>query len=173
MQRPKTLVAYHSVTGHTRALADDIAAELGATIHRIDCPPLDTGFAPNIKRACSSDTQSRPRITVEGEGTIEDFDSLVIGGPVWVGRAATPLASYLRQAAGRLPANVAIFLSSSSSEPHSAAQPLIAMLPQKPVAMVSIGNRDRTNGRQVAMMQDFVAELVNASSRSIHGQRPD
>ncbi len=167
MKRPKVLVAYHSVTGHSRALADELAAELGATVHTIRCPSLDQGFLPNVRRVFSSLFKTSPAITVDGEGDVADFDLLVLGGPVWAGSAAAPLTSYIKRAGDRLPNTVAVFLCSATSGPPEAANRLTKRLGHAPAAFMNVGDEERTSGRQIGMIQDFVEE-VSALTQHVH-----
>ncbi|MEM8811469.1 MAG: hypothetical protein AAGF59_02545 [Pseudomonadota bacterium] len=153
----KILVAYYSGSGHTTATADEIAAELGATVERIFCPGLDGRPLTFMRQLASALFRTRPPIAPIAE-TPQSFDLLVLGAPVWAGRLATPALSYLTTVQGRLPP-VALFLSAAGAGTGGAVDQVSQIIGHPPVAVVSITNGDRTSGDQIGKIQDFVDRI--------------
>ena len=159
MKHCRISVIFYSATGHSRALADEIAAELGASTAQITCPSLDRRRFAMLIRLWSAFTRSRPMIRLEDSGQQEALDLVVLGAPVWIGRLATPMLSYLD---GKTLPNAkayALFLCAGSEETEGAIKQFAAMLPRPPVATLSVSDADRIEGRHIAKAQDFAETL--------------
>ena len=94
------LVAYYSRTEVTKKLAEAIAAETGADIEEIVSKVKydgKIGFARGGKDAISE------KIIDLGpfEHDVSDYDLVYLGVPVWAGKAANPMISYIKQNEGK------------------------------------------------------------------------
>lgn len=94
----KTLVVYYSLGGHTKAVAEKIAAMTHGDLYEIKT-------AEAIKPAFSFYWQARKQLKnkkyPELSGNMPDFsayDTIFVGGPVWWYAPATPLLSFLAKA---------------------------------------------------------------------------
>ena len=96
----KTLVAYFSATGTTRAAAQKLAKELGADIYEIapevaytaaDLDWRDKGSRSTLEMR---DRSSRPAIKGRCEN-IADYDTVWIGFPVWWYTAPTIVNTFI------------------------------------------------------------------------------
>ena len=107
----KTLVAYFSATGTTKAAAQKLAKELGADLYEItseepytaaDLDWRDKGSRSTLEM---KDRSSRPAIKGRCEN-IADYDTVWIGFPVWWYTAPTIINTFIeahdRQGAQRL-----------------------------------------------------------------------
>lgn len=159
MKHPKILLVFYSATGHTRAIADEITAELGATIVQINCPSLDQGGFLTLRRLWSALTRSRPDIKLSRSEVVEEFDLVLIGGPVWAAKLATPVSHYIEQVARKLPAAVGVFISAGSSATSGALKQWIAGVGKQPVATLSVCDDDRVTGYHIALIQEYVEAL--------------
>ena len=86
------LVAYYSRTEVTKKLAEAIAAETGADIEEIVSKVKydgKIGFARGGKDAG------------QFEHDVSDYDLVYLGVPVWAGKAANPMISYIKQNEGK------------------------------------------------------------------------
>lgn len=155
MKHPKVLLVYYSATGHTRAIADEIAAELSASVIQISCPSLDQGGFLTWRRLLSALTRSRPDIQLSSNEAVEEFDLVLIGGPVWAAKLATPVSRYIDQVAHRLPSSVGVFISASSSATSVALSQWIASVGKQPVATLCINDDDRVSGQHIARIQEY------------------
>ncbi|MBT9155880.1 MAG: hypothetical protein DDT37_00854 [Firmicutes bacterium] len=97
---PKILVAYFSLTGSTRLIGKAVAKELGADIEEI-VPvrhyPL-RGLWLYLYGGMQAVLGATPRL----ERTIvnaHDYDIVIVGTPVWAGRMAPPVRSFLNSLA--------------------------------------------------------------------------
>ena len=84
----KTLVAYFSATGTTKAVAQQLAEVAGADLHEIkpEQPYTDADLDWRDKQSRSSvemqDKHSRPAITAKLQN-MQDYDVVYVGFPIW------------------------------------------------------------------------------------------
>ena len=93
---PKILVLYYSQTSNTKAVAEEIARQLGADIEEIvPIKPYDGDFQATIERGKQEMEQgSLPEIQPI-TSDINNYDVVFIGYPVWFGTYAPPIAALL------------------------------------------------------------------------------
>ena len=96
----KTLVAYFSATGTTRAVAEQLAEALGADLYEIAPEEAYTADDLNWRDSLSRssvemrDKSSRP--AVDGTVTnIDDYDTVYIGFPIWWNLAPTVINTFI------------------------------------------------------------------------------
>ena len=109
----KSLVAYYSRTNITKKLAENIASEINADIDEIT-PKVNyqgkMGYARGGKHAIQEKI-----VDLEGlKFDPSEYDVVYVGGPIWAGKAANPVISYLKQNEGKFN-NVKFFLTAGSS----------------------------------------------------------
>jgi len=96
----KTLVAYFSATGTTKALAEKVAKVTGGDLYEIkpEVPYTSADLDWRVKTSRSSvemaDKNSRPAMVKDLEG-IENYDKVFIGFPVWWYTAPTIINTFL------------------------------------------------------------------------------
>lgn len=91
-----TLIAYYSMSGHTRSLANEIRSATGAELEEIQEPRARRGFG-GVMRALFDAVARRTPPILAAHHDPADYELLVIGGPVWVGRMASPVRSYAQR----------------------------------------------------------------------------
>ena len=109
----KSLVTYYSRTNITKKLAENIANEIDADIDEIT-PKVNyqgkMGYARGGKHAIQEKI-----VDLEGlKFDPSDYDMVYVGGPIWAGKAANPVISYLKQNEGKFN-NVKFFLTAGGS----------------------------------------------------------
>ena len=109
----KSLVVYYSRSNITKELAEDIASKTNADIEEIKSK---VNYQGKIGYARGGKDAMRGKIIDldDFKYNPEDYDVVYIGGPVWAGRAANPVISYLKQNEGKFK-NVKFFLTAGSS----------------------------------------------------------
>lgn len=93
---PKVLVLYYSQTANTKAVAEEIATQLGADIEEIlPLNPYSGSFMETVQRAGDErESGNMPEIQPL-QSKIADYDLIFIGYPVWSGTYAWPIATLL------------------------------------------------------------------------------
>ena len=92
-----TLIVYYSRTGHTSAVAQEMANRMDAVVHRLSDAP-DSG-----------DILSRALDALRGRAggyaplpcDVASFTRVVVASPVWFGHVPPAVAGFLRQEGGR------------------------------------------------------------------------
>lgn len=92
----KTLVAYFSLTGNTKAAAQTIAEETGADLYRIELvTPYPSEYKEQTELAKKELSEGiLPPIKPWPEN-ISEYDIVFVGSPVWWGTMATPVRTFL------------------------------------------------------------------------------
>ena len=103
----KSLVAYYSRTNTTKKLAESIANSVNADIEEVK-PKVNyqgkIGFARGGKDALQAKIVDLEDLKYDPA----DYDVVYLGAPVWAGKAANPLISYIKQNEGKF-SNVKFF----------------------------------------------------------------
>jgi len=109
----KSLVVYYSRSNITKKLAEDIASNINADIDEI-IPKVNyqgkIGYARGGKDAMREKIIDFEPVKYDPK----DYDMVYVGGPVWAGKAANPVISYLKQNEGNFK-NIKFFLTAGSS----------------------------------------------------------
>jgi menaquinone-dependent protoporphyrinogen IX oxidase len=118
----KSAVVYVTRTGHSRALAEAVAARLGAKAHEIvDLVPRKGSL--RYFWAGGQASMGRASRIKDPEVDLADAESVVLVEPVWAGSVCPPLRTWLRAHAAELSGKkIALLVSCLGSE----AEPLRA-----------------------------------------------
>lgn len=104
----RSLVVVYSLTGNTRLVGQLLASELDAPMVEIVCPRYKGGFPGHLRQVWDIFNGATPPIGMPSDLYLESFDLLIAGGPVWAGRPAPPLRSFVARA--RQEGRLAVFL---------------------------------------------------------------
>lgn len=103
-----SLVVYYSRTNITKRLAENIAGKINADIEEI-IPKVNyqgkIGYARGGKDAITEKIVELENLKYHPE----DYDVVYLGAPIWAGKAANPLISYLKENEGKFK-NVKFFV---------------------------------------------------------------
>jgi flavodoxin len=153
----KTLVVYYSLSGMTRAVAAQLAQELGADIEEMRCTRYRMSSWGFTRAAFDSWADRLPKIDAVKHDASR-YDLVAIGGPMWASRAATPVRAYLRQEAGGLP-NVALFLTHGGAAPDRAFREMEALAARAPLGTLIVPEKDVKAGQFDTAVRSFAATL--------------
>ena len=129
----KVLVAYFSGTGHTRAVAQTVADELGADLFEVvpeqpytsdDLNYSDTGS--RVSREHDDEAQQDIPLAQTTPDGFADYDAVLLGYPIWWGGAAWPVRRFVsgNDFAGK---HVVTFCTSASSGMGDSSQYLAGL----------------------------------------------
>ncbi len=133
----KSLVAYYSRTNTTKKLAESIANSVNADIEEVK-PKVNyqgkIGFARGGKDALQAKIVDLEDLKYDPA----DYDVVYLGAPVWAGKAANPLISYIKQNEGKF-SNVKFFVTAGSDGFDGALKQLeeVTTKPQKTLALTT------------------------------------
>jgi len=98
----RTLIAYYSMSGHTRTIANELREATGADVEEIVEPHPRHGFGGMVRAMVDAVARRKPPISPPTHDPA-DYDVVAIGGPVWAGRMASPVRTYAQQFGGKVP----------------------------------------------------------------------
>ncbi|MBQ8036897.1 MAG: hypothetical protein IJ268_07895 [Proteobacteria bacterium] len=133
-QDKKQLVAYFSVTGHTKPIAEYISEHTGATLYEIvpETPytDADINYGDNSSRTSieQNDDHARPGIASTIDH-IEQYDIIYLGYPIWWGQAPKIMYTFLESASLKTSSKIVPFCTSASSPMGTSATNLKASAP--------------------------------------------
>ena len=92
----KTLIVYFSWSGHTRTVANIIHDLTGSDIVEIEVEePYSSVYSEVTARARQElDNDIRPALVTKVEN-MDEYDTLIVGTPIWSSRLSTPVKSFL------------------------------------------------------------------------------
>lgn len=154
----KTLVTYFSHSGHTAALAHQIALRLGAAeepILKRDPGGGALSFAGGILDA----VLGRPAEVADAEHDPADFDLVVLGTPVWAAGPTPWATGYIDRHRGALP-RVALFCTSAGAGDGRALSRLEARLGREAAARLSVTEKELKGEGLEAKLDAFLAALA-------------
>ena len=125
------LVAYYSRTEVTKKLAEAIAAETGADIEEIVSKVKyegKIGFARGSEKIIDLGPF---------EHDVSDYDLVYLGVPVWAGKAANPMISYIKQNEGKFN-DVKFFVTAGGSGFEGAIEQMEKYVGKAPLKTLSL-----------------------------------
>ncbi len=153
----KTLVAYYSWTGHTRQIAEAIAAELGADVEQICEARSRSGWIAYFRSAWEVlQNKLVPIKVIEKDPSA--YDLIVLGTPVWAGRMSSPLRAYVTQERQKF-ARIALFCTEGGANGEKALAQIAQLCGKQPAATLIVMERDIKSGAYQQKVADFTKAL--------------
>jgi flavodoxin len=158
------LVAFYSLSGNTRAVAEEIRDAAGGRLEEIREPRPRAGFPGEVGALYDSLLRRAPSI----RPPLYDpghFDLLLLGGPVWAGRIAAPVRTYAKQLGARA-RRVRLFCTYDADGAFEALQEMAELLGQRPEAVLAVPAHSVVSAGHAAALHRFVGDAL-ASPRSV------
>jgi flavodoxin len=152
-----TLIAYYSMSGHTRELANEIRSAVDADIEEIREPHTRHGLS-GVARALMDAVIRRTPPILSADHDPAQYDLVLLGGPVWAGRMAAPVRSYAKRYASQAP-HVAFFCTEGSRGADSAFADLERLCMHPPRATLTIDEKQRAPAAHRAELGHFAAQM--------------
>jgi len=156
----RKLIIYYSRTNATRTLAGELVKELGADVVAIRERQPHTGLSGYMRALWNASRGSLPPI----EPLCIDpscYDLILLGTPVWAGRAACPMRRFLCDVAHQLPPT-AYFCTYGGRGYDTAFEDMGHLDGQSPVATLAVRRSDLAQGHYVVQLNRFLAKLAMA-----------
>lgn len=166
------LVAYYSMTGRTRAIANEISRATGADIEEIREPRRREGL-PGLWTALLDSLARRRTPILPPNRNPAHYDIVIIGGPIWAGRMAPPLRTFAKRHAARAP-QVAFFCTAGGRKGDAAFADLQRLCRKAPRATWLVDARHLEPCAHRAEMGHFVSNAArSALAKTPKHQRRD
>ena len=94
----KTLVVCYSLTGKTDVVAQTLARELGADLRRVQDIEKPTATFWFMMRAGFAALRGAEAPIKPIDSSLQGYDRIFVGSPVWAGSPATPLNTFIARA---------------------------------------------------------------------------
>lgn len=154
----RILIAYHSRSGHTRRVAQALAARLGADLEEIRIvQPLD-GVLGYVMCAIESLAALTPALR-PAQRNPAAYDLVVVGTPVWFWDVASPVRSWLERYPLERP--LAFFCTMGASGGERAFATMGRLVGRAPLATLALRERD-LEGSIEPQVDGFVRHLHSA-----------
>ncbi|MEM2885773.1 MAG: flavodoxin [Thermoproteota archaeon] len=152
------LVVYYSRTGTTKKVAETIAQALGCDVEEVIDTKDRSGLIGWLRSG--RDAASRKLTTIEKtKNRPETYDVVVIGTPVWNGKASTPIMTYVSQYKD-LFKEVAFFCTHDGSG-EGALRDLETLCGKKPLATLALRRKQEVaTGEYVGKAKRFASKVA-------------
>jgi hypothetical protein len=163
MSSKRSPVVYFSHTGHTKALATQIATRLGADLEevRVWSPPMRMSIGP-LLRLVKNAVLGRAWLIELYHHDPAIYDLVVLGGPIWLGRIAPPVKAWVREHRLAQSASFGCFATSSrATRKPWALDDLSRFVGKSAIAICHITDADRASGNADQKIDVFCQALVS------------
>ena len=158
MRAEKILVVYFSQSGHTKKLAKEISRNLKCDIEEIKTTSSYGGFLGYQRALLQSILKLKPKIK-SIRHNLENYDLVIIGGPVWAGSISSPVRSFLSHNKKKLN-DVAFFLTRGGPfEKSNLFDQMEQALGKNSLATLSVSDKELDNGKFKKNITTFMSEL--------------
>ncbi len=94
----RTLIIYYSLTNRTERVAEEIQEQTGGDLYRVQTVRTYPDVVSEVSAEAREERNSGNLPELQGDlPNIEDYDLIIVGGPVWSSTVSTPLMSFLEQ----------------------------------------------------------------------------
>jgi flavodoxin len=151
------LVCYYSMTGNTRRLAQEIQRATGAGLEEIREPRPRHGFSGVVRALFDAVTKRQPAL-MDVQHDPASVDLLVLGGPIWAGRLASPVRAYATRFGKKAP-RLAFFCTEGSEGAEAAFAELEALTGHAGLAALAVDARHLDQAAHAQALRDFITRL--------------
>jgi len=155
----RKLVAYYSRTGNTKFAAEKIAEELNADL----CEVIDNkNRKGKLIYLTAGYAALREKLTkIEVTKSIQDYDFIIVGSPVWAGKIAPAIRTFLAKN-DFSDKNVAFFVTLGGDKPEKALKNMKkAIAPKIPVEELGIINALKNPEKIEEQIADWCKKVLN------------
>lgn len=165
-------IVYYSRTGTSRKVAEALAARTGWPLAEVADATSRAGLPGDLR--CVVDALLRRRVAYRyGGPPLQECDHVVVIAPVWIGRLAAPMRSFLAASAASKPlhARVSAVCVMAARGGFRAEADVAQLTGQNPAPALLLLERDVLSGEAAADIDEFVRALRLEDSGSKHQER--
>jgi flavodoxin len=161
MTSSRILVLYYSRTGTTRKVARDIGKMLGADVAELSEVTRRDGILGYLRSGYEASLRKTTKLLDTHDEAL-GYELVVVGTPVWAASVSSPVRTFLREHAGKLP-KLAFFATMGGRGGEQAFQQMEAEAKREPVTALALVTRDVQAGRHLDRLSSFVGEVRHAA----------
>jgi flavodoxin len=166
----EVLVIFYSYTGTARRVAQRLAAERGWPVGEVVDAAPRAGGRGTWRCVLDSLLRRRPAIRYEGPDPAA-FGTVVLVSPIWVGRLASPMRSFLYLHAAELGDFAVATVMGSNGAPAALAE-ITAIAERRPLLHAAFLRREVDDGSADARLAAFATAVQRARNRDAAPVRP-
>ncbi len=159
----RTLIVFYSRSGHTRQLAQELATRCSADLEEIREANSREGFFGYCRSALQVLTRELPPILSPVKNPA-DYDTVIIGTPVWLQRPAPPVLTYLTQNAATLK-QVAFFCTLGGSGDRQTFEEMSRRCGKQPLGTLTVTEKELPAALHAMQLSTFVARIPDAGNK--------
>ncbi|MBD3404590.1 MAG: flavodoxin [Candidatus Lokiarchaeota archaeon] len=152
-----TLVVYYSRTGNNKSIAEIIAKSISADLDEIIDKKDRSGVLGWLR--AGKDSKSQNETEIEYSKNPQEYDTIVIGSPIWAGNIIPPLRTYLESVdlSGK---RVAFFIC-CKTEGYNEILPQLKEMTPEAIHIATYGIQEKTfkEGTFEEELQDFISKI--------------
>lgn len=152
------LVVYFSRTGMTRKAAEQIAAACNCELEPILEKRDRSGIKGYVFSGYQAVTKKLPEI-IPSPKDPGNYETLILGTPVWASSVSAPMRSYIAQNAGNFN-KIAVFCTMMGSGGDKALDEIASLTGKTPVARLVLTDDEIDNGRTHDKVRAFTQRLL-------------
>lgn len=154
----KRAVIYFSYEGNTKKAAEFIAKEVGADLFRIETVEVLPEDRNVMLKKGAFQAMSGVKPAIKDLPTLDSYDEIILGSPVWAGVVASPVNTFLKSC-DCLDKITAVFTLSGSGRNERCIKKLTKILTNLK-DHVSLFDRKTENSKNNAdLLADFIAKM--------------
>ncbi len=159
----RTLVVYFSWTGHTQALAQQIAAGCGADTEAIQesGPPQHALRYLRYLRSLLQAALHRSAAIEASQRSPADYDLVIIGTPVWAWNMSSPVRAYIRRHQGQF-RKLALFCTCDGAGQARVLAEMQALCEKTPVASLGLTTKEMHDRFHHERLDKFLQQVQQA-----------
>jgi len=136
----KTLVVFYSRTNTNKKVAEDLARKLNADLEEIKSIKTYRGIFGYLAAGREGLKKIPAKIEPSAKETAQ-YDLLVLGTPIWVGKIASPVRAYLEQQKDGIK-KVAFFCVCGGSDTRPVFNEMAELCGRQPVATLALRTKE-------------------------------
>ena len=156
----RTLVVCYSWTGHTRTLAQQISAALGADLEDIQETSLQQGVLRYLNCLLQA-LLHRPAPIADSQHNPADYDLVVIGTPVWAWNLSGPARAYIQRHREQL-RKLALFCTCEGAGHAKVLADMQALCGKTPVATLGLTMQEMHDRFHHQRLEKFLQQIRQA-----------
>jgi hypothetical protein len=165
----RVLVVVYSYTGISRRLAQQLCAQRGWQMAEIAEEQPRRGASGTCRCVLDSLLRRRPAIRYDGPSP-RNFDAVVLVSPVWLGRLAGPMRSFVVRRQDHLPGVAVISVAGGRGEFDVVAE-IADLIGEEPIISADFTAREVEDGTCAGRLWTFGAALLGAEESHAAAQK--
>jgi hypothetical protein len=155
-------VVVYSLSGNTLRVAGMVAQAMAASLGRIEAPDVRPGRLAMLRLGFAALFGGRAGVGLDGAG-LAGCDLGILAAPVWAGRVAVPMRSWL-QARPVLPPRLALVMTGGAATNDAAFADFERRAGRRAVARLYLAEASLRDGSAAAAVAAFCAGLERAAT---------